>query len=242
VTAIPWDRIDTLFLDAGGTLITMDFPRIAREMAELGVTCDPAALMRAEAAARPVVSRKFATLKSTERPDWFATVVDVVLQRATELDAYDRADLVTALVPRIRFPGRSLELWNTPLPGVAEALAQLKAAGLRLVVVSNADGTVEEGLTRAGLRAHLDDVIDSHLVGFEKPDPRIFHEALRRGSSDPACTLHVGDIYAADVLGARAAGVHALMLDPHGDWGELDCAVAPSVGDLVAKFRKRGRG
>ena len=39
----------------------------------------------------------------------------------------------------------------------------------------------------------------------------------------PERTLHVGDIYHADVVGARAAGVHALLLDPHGDWPELAC-------------------
>jgi putative hydrolase of the HAD superfamily len=239
VTEIPWQDIDTLFLDVGGTLVTLDFARIARELAELGSPCSPEALARAEAAARPVVSRKVQAGGSTEHIDAFALLVDVVLQRALELDAYDRADLVTALVPRIRFPGRSLELWNTVLPGVAEALPALRASGLRLVVVSNSDGTVEEGLTRAGLREHLDDVIDSHVVGFQKPDPRIFAAALERGASDPRRTLHVGDIYAADVVGARAAGVHALLLDPHGDWGELDCAVLRGVPDLVAKFRNR---
>ena len=126
------------------------------------------------------------------------------------------------------------------LPGVPEALKKLRAAGLRLVVVSNADGTVEEGLTRGGLRPLLDAVVDSHVVGFEKPDPRIFTHALGLYGSDPARTLHVGDFYAADVAGARAAGVHALLLDPHGDWGELDCPVArdvPEVADRLLSAR-----
>ena len=143
-------------------------------------------------------------------------------------------------MPRIRVPGRALELWSAVLPGVPEALARLRAAGLRLVVVSNADGTVEEGLTRAGLRRYLDAVVDSQVVGFEKPDPRIFTHALALFGSDPARTLHVGDIYAADVAGARAAGVHAVLLDPHGDWGELDCPMArdvPEVADRLLSAR-----
>jgi putative hydrolase of the HAD superfamily len=227
-------EIDTLFLDAGGTLITMDFGLIARELAALGAPCDAAALARHEAAARPLVSKALAAGgRSTEARDTFSVYVDLVLRRSLPLADGARAELVKALIPRIRFPGRSLELWNSVLPGVPDALARLRAAGLRLVVVSNADGTVEEGLTRAGLRPHLHAVVDSQVVGFEKPDPRIFTHALGLFGSDPARTLHVGDFYAADVLGARAAGVHALLLDPHGDWGEQDCAMAPSVPALA---------
>lgn len=239
---IAWSELDTLFLDAGGTLISMDFPLIARELAALGARCEPAAIARAEAAARPVVSRAIARGGSTEGRDTFTGYVELVLRRVMpELAPTEREELARKLVPRIRVPGRALELWSAVLPGVPEALARLRAAGLRLVVVSNADGTVEEGLTRAGLRGYLDAVVDSQVIGHEKPDPRIFAHALGLFGSDPARTLHVGDFYAADVAGARAAGVHALLLDPHGDWGEVDCEVArdvPEVAERILSARK----
>jgi len=234
--ALPLAEIDTLFLDAGGTLISMNFERIATELGALGHRCEPEALARAEAASRPRISRALASGGSTEGRDTFSVYVDLVLRRVFSLADDARAELVSRLVPRIRFPGRSLELWSAVLPGVAEALAQLREAGFRLVVVSNADGTVEEGLTRAGLRPHLHAVVDSTVVGFEKPDPRIFSHALSLFDSDPARTLHVGDMYAADIVGARAAGVHALLLDPHGDWGEVDCPVARDVPTLARRL------
>jgi putative hydrolase of the HAD superfamily len=230
---LPLAEIDTLFLDAGGTLISMDFGRIASELGALGHVCEPSALARAEAAARPRVSRAIASGGSTEGRDTFSVYVDLVLRRVLSLADDARSALVSRLVPRIRFPGRSLELWSAVLPGVPEALARLREAGFRLVVVSNADGTVEEGLTRAGLRPHLHAVVDSHVVGFEKPDSRIFAHALSLFDSDPARTLHVGDMYAADVVGARSAGVHALLLDPHGDWGDVDCPVTRDVPTLA---------
>ncbi len=234
---LPLREIDTLFLDAGGTLITMDFALISRELAALGAPCSPELIARAEAAARPVVSRAIARGGSTEGRDTFTGYVELVLRRALpELAAPKREELATALVPRVRKPGRALELWSVVLPGVPEALVKLRAAGLRLVVVSNADGTVEEGLTRGGLRPLLDAVIDSHVVGFEKPDPRIFTHALGLYGSDPARTLHVGDFYAADIAGARAAGVHAVLLDPHGDWGELDCPVARDIPEVAERL------
>ena len=233
---LPLAEIDTLFLDAGGTLISMDFAWIAEELDSLGHACSPEALARAEAAARPLISRAIASGGSTEGRDMFEAYVDLVLRRALALPDDDRSALVSALVPRIRVPGRALELWSAVLPGVPEALARLRDAGLRLVVVSNADGTVEEGLTRAGLRPHLHAVVDSQVVGFEKPDPRIFGHALSLFGSDPARTLHVGDMYAADIIGARAAGLHALLLDPHGDWGEVDCPVTRDVPSLARRL------
>jgi FMN phosphatase YigB (HAD superfamily) len=90
---------------------------------------------------------------------------------------------------------------------------------------------------RAGLHALLDEIVDSHLVGFEKPDPRIFAHALERSGAQPETTLHVGDLYAADVVGARAAGVHALLLDPHDDWPPVDCARLPNVPALARAIR-----
>jgi putative hydrolase of the HAD superfamily len=233
---VSWADIDTLFLDAGGTLISMDFERIARELAALGAPCSAPALARAEAAARPIVSRMVQSGGSTEGRDTFSYFVERVLERVLTLDPAACAALVDELVPRIRVPGRSLELWCAVLPGVPDALARLTAAGVRLVVVSNADGTVEEGLTRAGLRPHLHTVIDSHVVGFEKPDPRIFATALERAGSDPRRTLHVGDIYAADVVGARRAGLPVVLLDPHGDWGEVDCEVARDVPEVAERL------
>ena len=129
------------------------------------------------------------------------------------------------------------------MPGVPEALKRMRAQGLRLVVVSNADGTVERGLTTQGLRPLLDLVIDSHVVGYQKPHPRIFEIALEQSGADPARTLHIGDLYAADIVGARSAGCHAGLLDPHDDWGALDCAKFRDVSEVAdALSVARGRG
>src|SRR5262249_23746400 len=82
----------------------------------------------------------------------------------------------------------------------------------------NSDGTVESSLEAAGLRPFFAVVVDSHLAGVEKPDPRIFTHALEQAGAQAGRTLHIGDIYHADVLGARGAGIHALLLGPYGDW------------------------
>jgi putative hydrolase of the HAD superfamily len=233
---LPLASVDTLFLDAGNTLISIDFALVARELAALGLRAEAAALARAEAAARPRLSAFIAQANSQQSPATAFSFMKNLLDHlpsAGELSEPERQRLGDAVAERIYRPGASDELWNVPLPDVAEALRELRSLGLRLVVVSNADGTVERGLTRAGLRGLLDVIVDSHHVGFEKPDRRIFDHALSLCGARAETTIHVGDLYAADVVGARSAGVHALLLDPFDDWPPVDCARLPSVPALA---------
>ena len=233
---LPLAALETLFLDAGNTLISIDFAIVADALATHAVHAEPAEIARAEAAARPALSAFLARGASQQGADTHFSFLRNVLDHLAAGRAFESAErtrIAELVSARIYRPGASDELWNVPLPGIADALRELRAAGLRLVVVSNADGTVERGLTRAGLRELLDVVVDSQLVGFEKPDPRIFAHALECSGAKPATTLHVGDLYAADVVGARAAGVHALLLDPHDDWPPVDCARLPSVPSLA---------
>ena len=109
---------------------------------------------------------------------------------------------------------RERHLWCSVRERTHEALARLRAAGLRLGVVSNSDGRVEQALDAAGLRDYFDVVVDSALVGVEKPDPAIFRAALDALGVAPEEALYVGDLYEVDVVGARAAGIEAVLLTP----------------------------
>jgi HAD superfamily hydrolase (TIGR01509 family) len=233
---IPWGEIDAVFLDAGNTLVSIDFDRVATELAALGHACAPEALRRAEAAARPAVSRFVAARRSTESEDSFLFYVRAVLGEVPGVAAGGPAAVANAadaLAPRLRFPGESWRLWRQVLPGVPEALASLRELGLPLVVVSNSDGSIERGLAETGLRGYFSAVVDSARVGVEKPDPRIFEHAVRHVGVSHDRALHVGDLYDADVAGARAAGVHAVLLDPFDDWGDVDCERAPDLGAVA---------
>lgn len=107
-------------------------------------------------------------------------------------------------------------LWTWVEEGTAAALEALGAAGYRLGVVSNADGRIESLLEAVGLRRHFEFVIDSEVVGVEKPDRRIFDEAVRRLGVEADACLYVGDLYTVDYLGATAAGLRAVLVDPLG--------------------------
>ncbi len=232
VASIPFRDIETVFLDVGNTLVSMDYLWIRDELANVGVSTELEVLTRAEAAARPVVSRAVAGEGSTEGLSIFALYLKTILSNLG-MSSDSIPAVVESLVPIFRGPGRE-RLWSYVLPGVPEALERLKSLGLTLAVVSNSDGTVERILERQGLGRYLDAVFDSHIVGFEKPDPRFFRHALEATCARAETTLHVGDLYSADIEGGRAAGVHTALVDPFDDWDGVDC---PRFKDLEALSR-----
>jgi putative hydrolase of the HAD superfamily len=226
-------ELDALFLDAGNTLIAMDSTLVCEVLASEGVAVTPPAFERAEAASRPALSAFLHAGVTSESRGTFTFHVRAILGHlgvSGDLDA-----LAHRLVVTVKTTVATQRLWSRVLPGVPEALAAFRAAGLRLIVVSNSDGTVEQGLTDAGLRPLLDAVVDSAVVGVEKPAPGIFEAALRIANVPPRRVLHVGDLWAADVVGARGVGLHAVLLDPYDDWHDVDCA---RVADLSALARQ----
>jgi len=231
---IPYAALDSIFLDVGNTLISMDFAWVRDELAALGVYCDVSALRRAEAAARPLVSKGLEH-RSTEGLDAFCFYLYTVLGcllGGDHLDASYIEEVSQKLVPIIRPIGQVERLWSSVIPGVPDALETLRACGIKLVAVSNSDGTVENVLVRQGLRDYFAAVYDSHEVGFEKPDPRIFQCAMKDLDLEPARILHAGDLYHIDVAGARAAGLHTILVDPFGDWKVVDCECVSDLSEL----------
>jgi len=248
VRRVPYADIDTILLDVGNTLISIDFDRVAEELASRNLRCEPDVLRRAEAAARPGYSeRLFVTGLSPDRSvfHWYLCAIlekvpgdfvppDPLTLASLSPVALD--DLVAEMGPVLRPEGRASALWRMVMPGVPDALARLQRQGLTLAVVSNSDGTCAQSLEAAGLLQYMNVVIDSAEVGVEKPDPRIFEIALTRCGADPRRTLYVGDLYHADVVGGRGAGLHALLLDPYGDWPELDCETAKDLREVADRF------
>jgi putative hydrolase of the HAD superfamily len=124
----------------------------------------------------------------------------------------DAAGALEALMGSLRF-----EAFADAAPGLRE----LRARGLRLVVVSNWDCSLPEVLERIGLLAHVDDVVASAVVGASKPDARIFRAGLAAAGCRADEAVHVGDSAGNDVEGARAAGIRPLLLARAGGAGDL---------------------
>jgi putative hydrolase of the HAD superfamily len=99
-----------------------------------------------------------------------------------------------------------------PYPEVPGVLAALGERGVARVVVSNWDVSLHDVLARTRLRPLLDGVVTSAEFGAAKPAPAIFAHALGLAGAEPAEAVHVGDDLEADVGGARAAGIAAVLV------------------------------
>ena len=133
--------------------------------------------------------------------------------RAVFLDAGGRAAEALAVWDGLADRSRSgVVLWRESTPGAIDTIDALRRAGLAVVIVTDSDGHGEENLRDSGFAGVP--VIDSTVVGFRKPDPRIFEIALARAGVASAETVHVGDTLANDVAGARAAGITPIHFDP----------------------------
>jgi putative hydrolase of the HAD superfamily len=221
-------RIDTLFLDAGGVLVFPNWTRVSAALARHGIAADPRAL----AAAEPHVKRHIDighTIAATDdaRRGWL--YFDLILQRA----GVEPGPSTAAAVRELYDYHQQMNLWEYVPDGVEAALRDLRALGLRLVVVSNANGRLVAVFDRLGLSKYFDCLIDSFVEGVEKPDPRLFEIALSRSGARAEATLHVGDLYHVDVVGARAAGLSAVLYDVAGLYPECDCPRVASLRELA---------
>ncbi len=221
--------LKALLFDFGNTLAYIDYELLAREFSILGGRkLDAATLERAEYEGRAALDRCMMSVAGPSDPE----------QPNRE---YFRAWMKAAGIPHdeVREHGRRFDtinreetLWRVVRPGTIDLLQRLKSRGFKLAVISNADGRVANDARRFGLAPHFDTIVDSQVVGVAKPDPRIFHIALERLGIAPGEALYAGDIYSINVVGARAAGIEARLIDRLGHYSWVEHQRIRHVGEL----------
>jgi 2-haloalkanoic acid dehalogenase type II len=211
--------VSAVLLDVLGTLLRMEAPgprlraelcrRIDRDVGEAA----------AEAAFRAEIDYYVEHHLEGRDPDALERLRDrcaEVVREALGIDPGERAAVRDAVLAAIRFE---------PWPDAAPALAELRAAGIRLVAASNWDCSLPDVLDRAGLAGLLDGVVASAVVGAAKPNPALFEAALEVAGCGPEDAVHVGDSFEKDVLGAEAAGIESVLVARDGD--------APAIRSLA---------
>ena len=217
-------RYRTVFLDAGGVMITPNFPRLADALARRGISVSAAVLAGAEPRVKQELDHA-PTIQATDDRGRGYVFFDRVLELAGIPASPATAAAIEELVSFNDWEGA----FDVVAPGAVEALKRLRSAACQIVVVSNSNGRARRILRRTGIEPHVDLVIDSQEEGVEKPDPRIFEIALERSRADRRATIHCGDIYHIDVVGARAAGLPAVLLDSAGLYEDADCPRVESL-------------
>jgi len=205
--------VHAVLLDVGGVFHLPDHDRIVAAMERAGVDVDPADLDRAHYAG----VRCLTDFTEGDRNIWLAYNRGY----ARALGSGDKVEEVAEVLLSEFTTGG---VWTRIIPGSAEALVAIAATGVKLAIVSNADGSVEAQLAADGIcqmgpgpGVAMDAILDSSVVGVAKPDPRIFEMALERIGVSADRAIHVGDTPAADVAGAHAAGIAPVLIDPYDD-------------------------
>jgi HAD superfamily hydrolase (TIGR01549 family) len=121
--------------------------------------------------------------------------------------------------------------WDQILPGTRAALDRIRQH-FRIAVISNADGGIERVLTRSGIADCFEAITDSGIIGIEKPRPEIFEAALKTMRARADESLYVGDVYSVDYVGARNAGMDAVLLDVSGAYRDREVARVESLEQL----------
>jgi putative hydrolase of the HAD superfamily len=204
-----------ILFDAGFTLTFHDGARLAAYAALAGVTADAAALETAERALRAEFRETEGVVMCTHVDGGFSWHQHLYRRLLALAETPGEPASLDEAAAVMLHEHRASNAWRRIGAGVRESLVRLRQAGLKLAVVSNSEGTIEQMLTEIGLASLFDAIVDSTIVGVTKPDPRIFQIALDRLAVSPANAIMIGDSPSADITGAHAAGLRAVLLDPY---------------------------
>jgi FMN phosphatase YigB (HAD superfamily) len=203
--------IDAVSLDVGGVLTVPDHGLLAHFLTVAGVAHDRSRFFDGHYRAMAAVDR--ARSQAEVFDDYYHAFASAVGVPEERMDAAGAA-LTTIVVPPV---------WHQPLPGAVAAARRLVAAGIRLALTSNSDGTVAEMLARhevaqvgPGPGVEVEHVTDSGVLGEAKPAAAMFLTTAGALGLSPERVCHIGDSRTYDAEGAAAVGMPSVHVDPLG--------------------------
>ena len=215
-------RFEAVFFDVGNTLIHPE-PSVARVCAEVLGSAGHIHDLAAIEALMPLVDdyyedryREDDTFWTTDEGTSSVWVgMYSLMCRRLGIPETEAPSLARAVYDQFGIASR----WRA-FPDVAPEFRRLRERGIKVGILSNWDSRLPGVLDGIGLGELIDTTVCSACVGLHKPDPRIFELACERLGVEPGAAAHVGDHMYADVAGARAAGMTAILIDRSGAGGE----------------------
>jgi len=221
-------KTKVIFFDVGNTLLFPNRERIHKPLTERGIVPASEHLRDLECRTKNRFDGMMTSNGSTDHSFWWMFYSQLLSEIGLEDDT-----VRDQLVAGIRNSGN----WDKIRPGTAEQLDEI-GKRYQIAVISNADGRIEDVLRRCGIARCFHTITDSGLVGYEKPHPEIFRQALKSMNAAPEESLYVGDVYSVDYLGATGAGMQALLMDVPGAYRDKGVPRVDSLAELQAALSK----
>ena len=204
-------RYDAVFMDVDGTLLWVDLD-VEGYVDDLSpyVANGPLSVEKATGPVRESLRRH---IKENIR---YRTARDLAGFRRRNAEMTAR-QLGIEAPPEVLTRVAERRISFNPYPESETVLRRLKEMGVGLYVVSNWDLELAEVLEDLGWRSYFDGIVVSAVSGVEKPDRRLFEEALKASGVGRDRAVHVGNDPIADVRGAAEAGIDTVLVDRRGD-------------------------
>ncbi len=217
-------ELKTIFFDVGNTLLFPNRERIHAPLTKRGYVATPDHLRELERRTKNQFDTMMTTNGSTDHSFWWMFYSQLLAEIGVA-DGGIRDQLVSGI--------RQSANWDVIRPGTAEQLRQI-GQRYKIAVISNADGRIDEVLRRCGIADCFLTITDSGHVGYEKPHPEIFRQALTSMNARAEESLYVGDVYSVDYLGATGAGLQAILMDVPGAYVDKGLRRVESLEELQA--------
>lgn len=220
-------KITAIFFDVGNTLLFPNRERIHAPLAERGIVLNREHLRDLECRTKNKFDEMMTSNGSTDHSFWWMFYSQLLAELGLKDDAI-RDQLVTSI--------RNSANWDTIRPATAQRLCEI-GERYRIAVISNADGKIQDVLSKCEIARCFHTITDSGLVGYEKPHPEIFRHALERMQAAPEESLYVGDVYSVDYLGSTGAGMQAMLMDVPGAYRDKGVPRVESLEELQIKLQ-----
>jgi FMN phosphatase YigB (HAD superfamily) len=163
-----------LLFDAGGTLVFPDFKFMADIAREMDIETNPDELFSIHCnLIKELDTRTYSQMKLVDPfPNGYAKTLFAGILTNEEQKSI--------LSNQIRVRDRHKSLWTATYPWVEKTINTLKTTGYSMSVISNSDGRVAKILSDLNLSPYFDMIFDSEIIGFSKPDIRLFEFALNK--------------------------------------------------------------
>ena len=226
-------RIRAVLLDAGNTLVFPQIEVVAADLKEHGLVAKPEDFYEAERLAKQKLDEwLWPMIRAGTVPEqidyyYWSEYLREFTRRLGVPDE-GRGELTRLLVADFQ----NIQLWSRVMPDTPPFLEWMLAQGYLLGVVSNSIGTLEGQLVNLGLARYFQAILDSAIVGIQKPHAGIFKLALERLGAQSSEAVFVGDTYATDVGGAELAGLTGVLIDTVGAYPNATCPKISSLPEL----------